>query len=75
MHNGDATETRFWWDGVEHPSLATSKTKNGTGGKPYVLPKYTQVFIGWHEWQGSTVKAELWVDEIAIDKERIGCAL
>ena len=74
-HNGDLKETHFWWDGVAHPSLDTSTIKNGTGGKPYVLPKYNQVFIGWHEWQNSTVKAELWVDEIAIDKERIGCVL
>jgi len=75
MHKGDTKETRLWLDGTEHPSLMTSTTMNGAGGKLYALPQFTQVAIGWHEWQTTTLKFELWVDEIAIDKERIGCAL
>jgi hypothetical protein len=75
MHKGDTKETRLWVDATEHPSLATSTTMNGAGGKLYALPQFTQVAIGWHEWQASALKFELWVDEIAIDKERIGCVL
>jgi hypothetical protein len=31
--------------------------------------------FGWAEYQATTQKFELWFDEIAIDRERIGCVL
>jgi hypothetical protein len=75
MHKGDTNETRFWWDAVEHPSLYTSSTMHGGNMYPYILPQFTSVWIGWQEYQPSTEDFELWVDEIAIDKNRIGCVL
>ena len=75
MHDGATNETRFWWDAVEHPSLYTSSTKHGGNAKPYILPTFTNVWLGWQEYQTSAEPFELWLDEIAIDKERIGCVL
>ena len=75
MHKGDTNETRFWWDAVEHPSLYTSSTMHGGNNFPYILPQFTNVWVGWQEYQPSTENFELWIDEIAIDKERIGCVL
>lgn len=75
LHDGSADETRFFLDGVEHPSLHTTATQNGGNGKPYLLPDFTNVWIGWQEYQTSTQTFELWVDEIAIDGERIGCVI
>jgi hypothetical protein len=75
LHDGSADETRFFLDGVEHPSLHTTATQNGGNGKPYLLPDFTNVWIGWQEYQTSTQRFELWVDEIAIDGDRIGCVI
>jgi hypothetical protein len=76
MHKGDTNETRFWWDATEHPSLSTSSSKHGgTQSYPYVLPQFTNVWVGWQEYQTSSETFELWIDEIAIDKTRIGCVL
>ncbi len=77
MHKGDTSETKFWWDGVEHPSLDTVPTTKhgGNPSQPFYLPKFTALWIGWHEYQASTQKWEMWVDEIIVDKQRIGCVL
>jgi hypothetical protein len=77
MHKGDTNETRFWWDGVEHPSLYTmpSTPHGGNPTEPYILPQFTNVWLGWAEYQATTEPFELWLDEIAIDKDRIGCVL
>jgi hypothetical protein len=75
LHDGAADETRFFLDGIEHPSLHTTATSNGGNGKPYLLPDFTNVWIGWQEYQSSTQDFELWIDEVAIDGERVGCVI
>jgi hypothetical protein len=87
MNDGGNDLTRFWWDGVEHPSLSTSKTVHGIDGKipddkdlPYILPMYNQAWIGFDEYSdaGQTgadkITFEAWLDEIAYDTQRIGCS-
>jgi hypothetical protein len=75
MNDGGNDQTRFWWDGVEHPSLATSKTMHGGNQAiPYLLPDYDQAWIGLAEYQTSTLTFEAWFDEIAYDTQRIGCS-
>jgi len=70
-------ETKFFLDGVEHPSLATTPTTKhgGNPDKPFLLPEFNAIWFGWAEYQTTTQKFELWFDEIAIDNERIGCVL
>jgi hypothetical protein len=76
MHKGDTNETRFWWDAAPHPSLHTTPTVSGsTTGKPFILPQFTNVWLGWDEYQATTEPFEMWLDEIAIDPARIGCVL
>jgi hypothetical protein len=75
MHNGSTNETRFWWDATEHPSLSTSSSVHGGNPTPYILPRFTNVWLGWQEYQTSSETFELWLDEIAIDGARIGCVL
>jgi hypothetical protein len=76
LHDGAANETRFYWDAIEHPSLHTTATKHGgVQAVPFDLPQFTNVWIGWQEYQTSTEPFEVWVDEIAIDPARIGCVL
>jgi hypothetical protein len=70
-------ETKFFLDGVDHPSLATTPTTKhgGNADKPFLLPEFNAIWFGWAEYQETTQKFELWFDEIAIDNERIGCVL
>jgi hypothetical protein len=75
LHKGDTNETRFWWDGVEHPSIATTAMMHGGNASPFVLPQFNKLWIGWQEYQQTATKFESWIDEIAIDKDRIGCVL
>jgi hypothetical protein len=75
MHSGSIDETRFFVDGVEHASLHTTASSNGGNGKPYLLPDFTNVWVGWQEYQTSTETFELWIDEVAIDGARIGCVI
>ena len=78
MHNGAANETRFYWDATEHPSLhATGTMHGGDQGQVYDLPSFTSVWVGWWFYQGNTLNQtfDVWIDEVAIDKERIGCVL
>lgn len=74
-HDGSTNSTRFFWDTVEHTSLHTTSSVHGGNGNPYVLPTFSDLAIGWAEYAPSTETFELWVDEIAIDKERIGCVI
>ena len=75
LHKGDTNETRFYWDGTEHPSLHTTATVHGGNTNPFILPQFKSVWVGWQEYQTTTQPFELWIDEVAIDKERIGCVL
>jgi hypothetical protein len=77
MHDGAHNQTRFWWDGVEHPSLATtpSTPHQGNAGVPFTLPSFTTLWVGWYEYQPTTQPFELWIDEVAIDYARIGCVI
>ena len=31
------------------------------------------LWVGWNEYQTTTEKFEMWVDEVAVDGQRIGC--
>ncbi len=77
MHDGAHDQTRFWWDGVEHPSLATTPATPHLGNPdvPFTLPAFTNLWVGWYEYQKTTEPFELWIDEVAVDGARIGCAI
>jgi hypothetical protein len=77
LHKGDTDETRFFWDGVEHASLYTSSTEHGgPQTEDYVLPQFEDVFVGWWLYQAGTTPPafDVWIDEVALDGERIGCS-
>lgn len=75
MHAGATNQTQFWWDATPHPSLSTTSSIHGGNNVPFLLPQFTNVWLGWQEYQTSTEPFELWMDEIAIDTQRIGCVL
>ena len=57
------------------PSLYTSAAVHGGNTNPYILPQFDAVSIGWQEYQPSSETFEMWIDEVAIDSQRIGCVL
>ena len=75
MFDGSANQTKFWWDGVEHPSLATSSTNHGGTSDAFVLPQFDAMWIGWWLYQANTDPPafDVWFDEVAVDYARIGC--
>jgi hypothetical protein len=75
LHDGDADVTRFFWDAVEHPSLATSASAHGGSDAAYVMPEFESVWVGWWLYQGNPTPSsyDIWIDEVAFDDERIGC--
>jgi len=73
--------TKFWWDGAEHPSLATTRdvSRYNSNGTKYVLPDISSVWVGFENYnQGGMMlptKYDVWIDEVALDQQRIGCSL
>lgn len=73
FHGGSSHETKFFTDGVEHPSLATTTDEHGGNAVPYMLPEFTSLWFGWYQYQDDPQAFDVWIDEVAIDDERIGC--
>jgi hypothetical protein len=46
---------------------------HGGNANPFILPQFTNVWVGWQEYQPTTEPFEMWLDEVAIDTSRIGC--
>ncbi|MFT3692682.1 MAG: hypothetical protein QM831_06050 [Kofleriaceae bacterium] len=75
QHDSTNNVTHVWWDDVAHPSLDTTASDHGGNTNPYDIPDITAAWFGWQEYQTSTEEFEMWVDEIAVDKDRIGCVI
>jgi hypothetical protein len=74
---GTGAEMRVWWDGVEHTHLHLI---NGTEGEPmWPIPEYESMSFGFSHYQeyGAIFPQgfDVWIDEIAVDDERIGCQI
>jgi hypothetical protein len=62
-------EARFWLDGVEDPVLHWQGPMTG-----FTFPtKLSWMSFGWAEYQTAVTPWEVWIDEIALDKNQIGC--
>jgi hypothetical protein len=68
----DTTESRatFWWNGTE---LTAIGWKNPAGQPQFDFPDFRSLAIGWTEFHESETPWEVWIDEIAVGNERIGC--
>ena len=76
---GDTNEMHFWVDGVDVPRLAVIGQSNECcRGQVWNAPPYDRIALGWEMYgtaKDSTIDAyDLWLDEIALDTQRIGCA-
>jgi hypothetical protein len=79
LHDWMNDQTKFYLDGTEHPSLATTPDVDhgGNSNVKYEIPELGSVWVGfWNYNQGKPVmpsEFDVWIDEVAFDDERIGC--
>jgi hypothetical protein len=76
--DGDATEGRLWHDGVEVPALHATSPFHAQKPQPhdvsYKMPVFDGLNLGWAHYQSPEKGFEVWIDEVAVDKQRIGCS-
>lgn len=67
-----AHEVRAWRDDEEvHVVNDPSQWNNGALGSDFLTGKFNEFIIGWHSF--SNVENELWVDDLVVATERVGC--
>jgi hypothetical protein len=72
FYDGPASEAMFWLDGQERPAL---HWKGPTPGRPqWTFPAvFKSLAVGWREYQATQTPWEVFVDDIALHTQRIGC--
>ncbi len=76
LHDGSSDETRFWVNEEERASLRTSADDHGgEETEQYLLPEFESAWVGfWQYATGVTPDAfDVWIDEVVLDDERVGC--
>lgn len=71
MFDADADESRLFWDGVERPALHIQGEARGV---EFDMPPLRALNLGWAIYQPILAEYVVWIDEIALDSTRIGCA-
>ena len=71
-YDAPGNEAKFWLDGTERPML---HYKGPMAGQPQFTfpPEFQSVAFGWRVYQTSTQPFEVFVDDIALDAQKIGC--
>jgi hypothetical protein len=69
---GDTNELHLWLNGSEVTDIAVQANHS----PPWAAPAFTNVFLGWHLYSGTdpTPTIDLWLDGVAVNGSRIGCA-
>jgi hypothetical protein len=68
--NMTTSEARVWLDSVERTKLHWQNNQPGAFSFP---PRIASLSFGWVEYQPPVTPWEVWLDEIAVDGQRIGC--
>jgi hypothetical protein len=69
--NTTTNEARFWWNGQERTAL---HWQGPPANQPqFTFPTLAAQSFGWAEYQVPATPWEIWIDELAIDTQRIGC--
>jgi hypothetical protein len=75
--DGVANEMHYWLDGQSAPGADVMKTggvcvtPQPPGG--WQAPVFSNLSLGWQQPNPSTTAIEMWVDEVALATQRIGC--
>lgn len=66
-HDQVAQSATLWLDGVEVGALTQDASMNPE------IPIYDDISVGWANYQLANPQFVVWIDEVALDDERIGC--
>lgn len=68
----DSTQSQatFWWNGRELKEIGFT---NPAGQATFDFPQFDSISIGWTEFHDTDADWEVWIDEIALADQRIGC--
>jgi hypothetical protein len=72
MLDRQGNQFRFWWNGQERPGLAWPQPGRTPEAK-YNFPEMKAFSIGWAEYQVTRTPWEIWLDELALHTDRVGC--
>jgi hypothetical protein len=74
--DGSANRMQFWLDGVELSDLEMNGTGQGCSQQsadfPWAAPIFERIDVGWESYQADEART-LWIDDVVIGTERIGC--
>ena len=75
--DGSKDELHHWFDGKPLTDIdIIQKGKyctNGAGGTPWHSPSFSALILGWAHYQTSPIPIEMWMDDLVISSQRIGC--
>ncbi|HVU49764.1 MAG TPA: hypothetical protein VHL80_03700, partial [Polyangia bacterium] len=76
--DGVKNEMHLWFDGtllkdVDVVGMGTKCVSNADLGKPWSAPDFSFLSLGWQAYQASNGPLELWMDDVAVGTQRIGC--
>jgi hypothetical protein len=76
--DGTKNAMHLWFDGtllsdVDVNGMGTRCVANTDLGKPWSAPDFSFLSLGWQQYQGSNGALEMWMDDVAVGTQRIGC--
>jgi hypothetical protein len=72
-YDAPGNEARFWMDGVERTALHWTKAISKLGPQFNFPAEFQSVAFGFRNFQVSTTPFEVYIDDIALDSQKIGC--
>jgi hypothetical protein len=68
--DGINNQMHFWMDGQAIESMTVIDPQCGG---PWQAPAFERVDLGWGSAPAGVAVAEMWIDDVGIDSQRIGC--
>lgn len=71
----DATDNRItvWIDGQAKPDLTVSTKDHGGNPVDFLFPRFDAVKFGWQLYQPNSGAYDVWLDDLALGVDRLGC--
>jgi hypothetical protein len=68
-------EIQIWIDGAPKPDLTVNTKLHGGSNVDFVFPKFNSIWFGWWLYQSGSAppQFDLWLDDLALGAERLGC--
>jgi len=75
--DGPKNTMRFWLDGAAVTDLTMTGTGEGCVHQPktftWLAPTFSRIDLGWESYQADPART-IWIDDVALGTQRLGCA-